>query len=235
MDSKERKLIGIVIVGTLRNWKNRRVNILKVAEALKSLQAVYGSLDKLSEAVKLSPEMIREFLKLLELTDKVKNLIQKGLINSVDIGYRISKLQEKEQIVLAKNVIDKNLCSNDVRNIVRYKIDNPNIDINEVINRVIESKDKKYYIAYLGIEEPTFEKLKPEVKNKNKIERSKFIQRIFNKVIEKEHIFSFTLNGRVIIIKVTREGLSAMRQKAKELRIPLSKLGDALVKEYLNN
>lgn len=235
MDSKERKLIGIVIVGTLRNWKKRRVNILKVAEALKSLHTLYGSLDKVSKSVKLSSEMIREFLKLLELTDQVKNLIQKGLINSVDIGYRISKLHKKDQIVLAKNVVNKNLRSNDIRNIVRYKLDNPSIKINEVMRRVLESKDKKYFVAYLGIEEHTFEELKLKLISKNEIENSKFILDIFNKVIKKEHIVSFTLNGRVIIIKVTREGLDAMREKTKELRIPLSNLGDALVKEYLDN
>jgi len=236
MDRKERKLIGTVIVGTLRNWKKRRVNILKVAEALSSLHGLYGygPLDRVSESVKLSPEMVREFLKLLELTDEVKDLIEKGLINSVDIGYRISKLQKKDQIVLAKNVISRNLCSNDVRNIVRYSLDNRNIPINKIIRRVLESKDKKYYVAYLGIEEHTFEKLKPDLKSKSEIESSTFVQRVFNKIMKKEYIVSFTLNGRVVIIKVTRNGLDAMRQKAKELKIPLSKLGDALVKEYLH-
>lgn len=235
MDPKERKLIGVVIAGTLRNWKQRRVNILEVAEALKSLHALYGSLDKVSESVKLSKEMIREFSKLLHLTDEVKGLIRKGFINSVDIGYRICRLREKDQIVLAKNVISRNLSSCDVRNIVRYKLDNPYIDINTIIRRVLESKDRKYYVAYLGIEEDTFTKLKSKLKKKRKMDRSKVVRRIFSKTIRKEHIDSFALDGRVIIIKVTRHGLDAIRKKSKELRIPLSRLADSLVKEYINS
>ncbi len=44
---------------------------------------------------------------------------------------------------------------------------------------------------------------------------------------------SFELNGRVVIVKVLREGLQEMRNKAKKLKVPLAKLADALVKEHL--
>jgi|GEM_PF-1574435 len=235
MDRKEEKLIATVIVGTLRNWKRRRVNILQVAEALKSLLTIRGSLDQVADLVKLSTEMVREFLKLLELPDEVKDLIGKGFINSVDIGYRISKLPQRDQIALAKRIIDKNLCSSDVRSIVKYKLDNPSMAIHEIVNRVLKSKDRKHFVAYLVVGEDTFDKLKPKFKSKNKIENKKFIQRIFNKVIKKENIVSFSLNGRVIIIKVTRKGLDMMKQKAKELKISLPEFGDALVREYLDN
>lgn len=228
MGSKEIELLAIIAAGTKR--KKRAVNILKVAKALKDLYNLYGSSDAVSKAVKLSPEMIREFLELRELTGEVKTLIRKGLINSVDIGYRISKLPSKDQVILAKNTLKKKLSSNDVRAIVKHKIDNPKISINKVVKDVLESKVKKIFVAYLGIGKNTFERLEKGYKTKNK---TNLIKALFYKVINKRNIVFFSLNGRVVVIKVLREGLEEMRSKAKNLKISLSKLADALVKEYL--
>lgn len=234
MGPKERKLIAIVIVGTLRNWRERRVNILEVAEALRSLYKLYGSLKRVSATVKLSQEMVRQFLKLLDLTDEVKHLIKQGHINSVDIGYRISKLKKTHQTALARAVVGKNLCSKDVRSVVRYKLDNPKMPINQIVKRVLESKDKKHFVAYLAIEQNTFRKLKRELKAKDSAEVGQLIPRLFGKVASRENIVHLTLNGRVILIKVTRNGLRQLRDKAKELSTPLSGLGESLVREFVN-
>lgn len=228
MGSKEIELLAIIAAGTKR--KKRAVNILKVAKALKDLYNLYDSSDAVSKAVKLSPEMIREFLELRELTGEVKTLIRKGLINSVDIGYRISKLPSKDQVILAKNTLKKKLSSNDVRAIVKHKIDNPKISINKVVKDVLESKVKKIFVAYLGIDKNTFERLEKEYKTKNK---TNLIKALFYKVINKQNIVFFSLNGRVVVIKVLREGLEEMGSKAKNLKISLNKLANALVKEYL--
>jgi len=228
MGSKEIELLAIIAAGTKR--KKRAVNILKVAKALKDLYNLYGSSDAVSKAVKLSPEMIREFLGLRELTGEVKTLIRKGLINSVDIGYRISKLPSKHQVILAKNTLKKKLSSNDVRAIVKHKIDNPKVSINKVVKDVLESKIKKIFVAYLGIDKNTFERLEKEYKTKNK---TNLIKALFYKVINKRNLVFFSLNGRVVVIKVLREGVEEMRSKAKNLKISLNKLADALVKEYL--
>jgi hypothetical protein len=226
--SDEAKLLAIIAVGTKR--KKRTANILKVAEALKDLSNLLGSRDTVSKIVKLSSEMIREFLRLLSLTNEVKTLIRKGFINSVDIGYRISKLSKKDQIVLAKNVFGKRLSSGDVRNIVKYKIDNPSIPITNAIKNVVDSKVTKIFVAYLGIDKNTNERLERKYRNKDK---AVLIKSLFEKLIGKKDITFFSLNGRVVLIKVSHEGLDRMKNKAKQTKISLSKLADALVREYL--
>lgn len=228
MGSDEVKLLAIIAAGTKR--KKRIVDILKVAEALKDLHDLHGSRDAVSKIVKLSPEMIREFLKLLSLTDEVKALIKKGLINSVDIGYRVSKLSKKDQIVLAKYVFEKGLSSGDVRNIVKYKIDNPSILITNAVKNVVDSKVTKIFVAYLGIDKNTNERLEQKYRNKDK---SVLIKSLFEKLVGKENIVLFSLNGRVVLIKVSQEGLERMKRKAKQSRISLSKLANTLVREYL--
>lgn len=228
MDSNEIKLLAIIAAGTKR--KKRTVSILKVAEALKDLHDLHGSFDAVSKIVKLSPEMIREFLRLLSLTGEVKALIKKGLINGVDIGYRVSKLGKDDQIVLAKNVFGKKLSSNDVRNIVKYRVDNPAISITKVIKNVMDSKVTKIFVAYLGIDKNTNEKLEQEYRNRDK---AVLIKSLFEKLVGKGNIVLFTLNGRVVLIKVTQEGLARMKSKVKRTKISLSQLADVLVREYL--
>ena len=228
MDSKEIKLLAVVAAGTKR--KKRTVSILKVAEALKDLHDLHGSLDSVSKIVKLSSEMIREFLTLLSLTNKVKALIKKGFINSVDIGYRVSKLSEDDQIVLAKSVLEKRLSSGDVRSIVKYRIDNPSISATKAIKNVIDSKVTKIFVAYLGIDKNTFEKLESKHLTKDK---TALIKSLFDMLVGKENISFLSLNGRVVLIKVSQEGLDRLKGKAKRSKISLSKLADLLVKEYL--
>ena len=219
--------LAIIAKGTGR--KKRAVNLLELADAIKSEYDKYKSLDKVSRVVRLSPEMVRQILKVTTLENKVKKIIRSGLINSIDICYRISKLNKADQIGLAKYVVDYKLSSDVVRAIVKYKIDNPTITLEGVINKIIQSKDKKIYIAYLGIEKDTFEKLSGEIKIKD-IEKT--IKSIFNSVVHYKFITYFELNGRVVLLKLLREGLREIRNKAKELKVPLRKLGEALTKEY---
>lgn len=222
------KILAKIGKGTKR--KKREINDLEIAEEINSLYKKYNSLDKVASLLKLSPEMVRQIKSLTTLENEVKKLYSSGALKGYDIGYRISKLQGKDQVILAKYIVDKNLFSDDVRAIVKYKIDNPEIPIEEVINKVIQSKDQQIYIAYLGIEKNIFEKFLSKIKNRD---ATRAVRSIFKRVVPSEFITTFELNGRVVIIKVTREGLREMRRKTKELKVPLAKLADALVKEYL--
>jgi len=232
VESDELKLLAIIAAGTKRLPKKRTVGILRVAEALRDLHSLHGSRDAVSKLVKLSPEMIREFLRLLSLTDEVKVLVKKGFINSIDIGYRVSKLSKDDQIVLAKNVFEKRLSSCDVRNIVKYKIDNSSISITKAIKTVVDSKITKIFVAYLGIDKSINERLEQKYRNENK---AVLIKSLFEKLVGKKNIVFFSLNGRVVLIKVSREGVERMRSKARRIKISLSKLANALVREYLED
>lgn len=219
-----------ILKGTKR--KKRDINLLEVSKELGNLHKNYNSLRRVAEVVKLSPEMVRQFLKINELEKEVKELIKLNKINSIDTGYRLSKIKGNDQILLAKEIVSKNLSSDDVRGIVKFKIDNPGIPIERVIHKVLDSKDKKIYVAYLQIEEKTFEKFSEKVKEKNK---EKMIKSIFDNFIDPGHIFSFDLNGRVVILKISRQGSREIRNNAKKLKVPLAKLADVLVNEYLES
>ena len=62
MSSDEVKLLAIIAAGTKRAAKKRKVSILKVAKALKDLHDLHSSYGAVPKIVKLSPEMIRQFI-----------------------------------------------------------------------------------------------------------------------------------------------------------------------------
>jgi len=222
------KALAKIAKGTKR--KRKYVNELEVAQELNSIYLRCNSLAKLAEIVKLSPEMVRQIKSLVTLQDEVKSLYRKGSLKGYDIGYRISKLKKNDQAVLANHVLSNKLSSDDVRSIVKHRSGNPKLSIQRVINEVIRSKDRKVYVAYLGIEEETFEKL---LKNIKKGDQERILKRIFKNTIDERFLASFELNGRVAIIKVHKQGLQHLRNSAKRLGVPLAKLADALVREYL--
>ncbi|MEW6586182.1 MAG: hypothetical protein AB1442_11305, partial [Nitrospirota bacterium] len=99
---EEAKLIAEIIAGTKR--KKRRINVLKVADNLRALHEQHKSLVKVANIVDLSPEMVRQFIKLNSLPNEVKKLFKDGHLSGVDIGYRISKLERKDQIAIAQRL-----------------------------------------------------------------------------------------------------------------------------------
>ncbi len=222
---------GLAKIGKGTRRKKRQINLIELAKEISSLYNEYRSLEKAAKVIELSPEMVRQFLKINELDENVKQLVKDNLITSVDICYRISKLDKKSQNLLAKQAISKRLSSDDVRAIVKYKINNPRLSISQVIERVIQSKDRKIYVAYLGIDKNTFDKYSYKLKAKgngvNKLES------LFSAFISPRLISSFELNGRVVILKFHKEGIDKLRGKAKELKVPLARLANALIKEYL--
>jgi len=238
MARQQRILQGIIMdikslakIGKGTRRKKREINLIELAKEISSLYNEYRSLEKTAKIIKLSPEMVRQFLKINELDENVKQLIKDNLITSVDICYRISRLDKKSQNLLAEQAISKKLSSNDVRAIVKYKINNPRLSISQVIDRVIQSKDTKIYVAYLGIDKNTFDQFSYKLKEKENIENK--LKSLFSAIIPPRSISSFELNGRVVILKFQKEGIDKLRDKAKELKVPLARLADALIKEYL--
>lgn len=220
------KTLAKISKGTRR--KKREVNDLEIAEEIKTLYERCDSLEEVARLLRISSEMVRQIKSLTTLEEDVKGLYRDGKLKGYDIGYRISKLQKKDQIILAKQVLNRNLTSEDVRAIVKYKMDNHRMGVSRVIDKVIESKDKNIYVAYLGIEKDTFEKLLRKNKNIRRIVRS-----ILTRVVPYKFVTYFELNGRVVTLKVTKEGLQEIRSAAKGMKVPLSQLVDTLVKRYL--
>jgi hypothetical protein len=181
--------------------------------------------------VKISPEMVREFLKVVTLEKEVQQLVETGKIESVDMCYRLSKLKGKEQVSLAEAIVGQGLQSKDVRAIIRYKLDHPEMEMDAVIDRVIQSKNREVYVAYFVLEDDVMKKVNKTARNAQA--RLELVKAIFDEVIPKKLIIFLGLSKKVVTVKAEKEAVPMLRKEAKRLKVPLPKLANALVRNYL--
>lgn len=106
---------AIVYANTHR--KKRPDDLLLVAEAFYFLVKSHGQ-KIVAEKADLSTEMVRQFLTVLKLPQKVQDLIRERKIDSVDIAKEIAALGDApKQIAAAEAIV--NSLSKDVRDIKR--------------------------------------------------------------------------------------------------------------------
>lgn len=236
----EVKAFAIII--TNLGKKKRSENLLKIAEICARLKERYNSWTKLAKMIKISDdrahisaEMLREFGMILTLPDDIKEMIRENLITSVDVAYRISLLEnEDDQRILAKVTVDKKLSASDVRAIVEYKTKNPNVNMDQAINRVLESKGKvvTHHIVIMELTGKTVGTLK-EKAEKLKQPVDKFAFEILKKVWNKDWLLSFGMRNNDIILKLSDEGFRALQQEAKKFHVELKDLAEKLIQKEL--
>jgi len=222
--------------------KKRTENLLKLAQYCVDLKKLYGSWAKLAEKIKISdershisPEMLREFGAVMELPVEVKEMVRNNLITSVDIAYRISRLENSEdQIRLAKNVVQRGLSTSDVRAIIEYKIKNPHVRLEDATERVIKSKTKVVtcHVVIMELQKNTIDELKEEAKAKG-INIDDLILSMLQARVEANWILSFGMWDTDIILKLSEDGFNAFKREAQILKVPLKDVADKLIKKTL--
>lgn len=156
------------IMGTLyANFRGRNKKIndwIYLAKQIKKLSKHYGSTKKVAENLGMSPETIRETLKLLELPEEVQLLVKENKLKH-EIAWRIASIKDKKrQILIANEILGFN--SHDGRDIVRICRKNPKLDIKEFISKFKKSKMKveKINLIVLPIRKLDYDKIKRKAK-----------------------------------------------------------------------
>lgn len=224
--------------------KKRTDNLLRIAEYCVLLKERYGSWAELAKKIRISDErahisseMLREFGAILNLPEEVRMVIQKDMITSVDTAYRISRLKNsKDQVELANAVVEKKLSASDVRAVVEYKMKNPSISINEVVQRILESKTKvvTHHLVIMELHTNTFETLKKEAQRTGETPEN-LAFRILREKWNKDKILSFGMRGSDIILKLDEDKFKALQQEARASNVQLKDLAENLIRNALQN
>ena len=224
--------------------KKRTANLLEIAEYCGRLRKRYGSWAKLAERIQISEqrphissEMLREFGSILTLPNEVKQSIRNNMITSVDICYRISKLENtQDQKALATAVVDQKLSTSEVRAIVEYKLNNPSVTMEHTIKRVLESKAKvvTHHIVIMELRNETFRILKEKADALMTTPKDLALA-ILREKIKPEWIVSFEVRGSDLFLRVLEDGFKVLEKKAEKMDIELKDLADKLIrKRYVN-
>jgi hypothetical protein len=238
----ENKAFAILL--TNLGKKKRTENLLTIAEYCIRLKERYNSWNELAKRIQInderahiSAEMLREFGTLLDLPNEIRQMLKDDLITSVDIAYRISRLgHDVDKINLAKFTVEKNLSASDVRAIVEYKLQNPEITIEQAIQRVLESKSRvvTHHIVIMELSNLTLETL---IKQAEKLGQTpdSLATTMLGKKWNKEWIMSAGMRGNDLIIKLSEEGFKSLLKSAKEANVQLKDLAERELRNLLLN
>ncbi len=207
--------LAALIASTKR--KTRKLNPLQVAEKIQVARDGIGSLAQVAERIGLSYEMLRQIFSVQRCSEGVKKLVREGKLDSYDILYRLSKLSALEQLVVARAVIKEELNSGDVRAIVTFKKDFPEVGIKKVVERIKSSRNIKQYVAYFTVS---------TYRINVKILRSRF-----EKAFGKKNVISFEVSDGVGKLLLNAEGKILLQKLAKSNGVTKRKLIEKLVKD----
>ncbi len=205
--------IATLIACTRR--KRRPKSITDIADIIEFLWKELGSYKKVGETVGLSTEMLREFRSVKFLDPTVRTLVDKRVIDSVDLVYRISKLNAKAQKAVIEKFLKDDLTGDDAR-VVKSFQRRSGQSIRNTISKIMKSRNIRTYIVEFEI---------PRGKNMSQIRKR------FEKIVGKTEIVSFVVNGKVAALELSYKGQKKLRERAKEKKITLRKFVIRLLKE----
>lgn len=198
----------IRLVGSTRRSR-RTKNLIEVSKEVAVAEKLLGSRKIVAKKIGISEEMLREFASISKLGKSVKRMIEDGRLTSIDVGYRLSLLPKSGQLKVAKAYVDNELSAKDVRDVVSWSKKNPKLEIQDVIDRIKESKDIIQYVIKFRID---------------KKKGIRFLRRRFSHLLGDKNIVSFKVDGRIADLVISEEGRRTLQEEAKKRRITKRKL-----------
>jgi len=184
MDSKkEEKLLALLFLNLNSRLKKTGKLLLNLSDACKELSECYGSLSSLAKKLGVSNEIIRAFVRISELPEEVKKLIEEEKIN-FDVAQRIHRLDKKIQIKIARMVAGMN--ANDARDLIQYAKRFPDESFEDFKDRLNAPRKQveKYKLLIFPIENKFYDSLKL-LANKNNLSIEKFIVKSLRDFLQK--------------------------------------------------
>lgn len=176
-DIDEEKIIAI-LYANFRGRKKKVHDWIYLAKLIDKLSKHYGSYQILAKKLGLSPETVRETLKLLELPQEVQELVKNERLKH-EVAWRIASIKDKEsQIRVARAVLG--LDAHDARDIVRIYRKNRDIDIESYVKNFKSSRlqVEKVNLMIIPMKKEDYSKIKKEADNFNQSPEKFLVDRV---------------------------------------------------------
>lgn|GEM_PF-759680 len=205
--------LAALIGSTKRRF--RSLTLLEVAHYIEVALSAYDGFPALADAIDVSPETLRRFLRARRLCPSVKRLIVEGAISSIDIADSLGRLPGKDQPTVAKSVLRGELSSEDVRAVVSIRKDLPEEKIAFLIDRVKSSRNIKHYVIEFLIPDCT---------------TVKDVRKSFATALGVDNIVSFGKSGGIHIITLTADGQRRLSEMARQVKLTKRRLVDKILR-----
>lgn len=205
--NNENEIFARIILSTKR--KKRELSIVQVANDINSIISIYKDKKKVAELLGLSQNMINRFLSVLKLSERAQKYFKEGKIKVVNVAYYLRTFDEKEQVYILEKIIKGEMSNQDIRALAPLKKNFPELNIRDLIKKLLNSKNTKIYVIYFQI---------PNLKT----EKSFILNKISN-VIEKSNIISLKVNEYLGILKISEEGYKKIIDFSKNRKVSIKK------------
>jgi len=195
----------------------RKRSILEIADYIDIAREGVGSLQAVAERVGVSEQQLSDFLAVRRLSLGVQKLVRNRSIDSVDVVRELAKLTPREQLIVGRLVVAREATSKDARAIVSFRKSVPDMDIQQVIERVRGSRDVKQYVAEF-----------PLVDMRTDLHR---LRQLFEELVGCQNLRSLSQEGRLARLSLTGEGMRALQAAAKDKGLTKRQLIEHIVRE----
>jgi len=212
---KLEKALALIITCTRR--VKRPKDIVTLSESIAYAERAMGDLEAVAKAIRLSVQQLKDFQTVEKLCADVKTLVEKRVIDSVDVVKNISKLPAKKQRVLAEHFADGKVTSKDVRIIMTFAQKFPSKSMTKVITDYQKSKDIRVYVAQFRL----------PLRFNNRVG----LRRRFEEIVGKSEIKSLEFQEGIAVLELTDKGHNKLREAVRERKTTLRKFVPSVVEE----
>jgi|GEM_PF-2509853 len=198
-NNKVNEATARILLSTKR--KSRQYSLYEIASDILFLKNELDGINNVSNLIGITTGMLNQFLSVLKLPTKILELIKQRKIESVSIAHTLSKFNDKDAIQLAHLVLKEGLTSQELRIILPFRRKNLNEPINNIVKRVLDSKNIK--VSVIRISESNL-----------KCKSSELEERVI-KLIGKENLLAIVSSNSNIDLKITAGGEKIIREAAK--------------------
>lgn len=210
----------------------RPIDAITVAEIFSNSQ----SNALIAKKTGISTRMVGMFKSLLSLSDETKASVRTGRI-SIDKAVRLAALEDtKAQELLSKAILadPRMFSAPNVSRIVSLRNRNPDMSVEECINRVLKAKPlvENRYVLVTDLREKLSELSKRKAVQEG-TPYAQFLKEATQKSLPEGSLRSLIVHNDVLLLILTSEGWQALRYKALEFGVPLEEVLDHLVEQAL--
>jgi len=198
--------LALIIACTRRAPQGRPKDIVVVAEAIAYAKQQMGSLTRVGQTVGVSEQQLRDFLAVMRLDDDIRALVQKRVIDSVDVVKNLAKLSGESQRVLAESLRCGEINSQDIRVVTGFARTFPEKKMEKILSEYGHSRDVKIYVVRFHISDPV---------------AANTVRSRVETVVGKKGISSLSVKGRVGELELTRAGYRRLREEVRRRRTTL--------------
>jgi hypothetical protein len=196
--------------------KRRPLPMTEIARWIDVAVRKLGTYPAVGARIGLSAKMLRQFSAVNELAPKVKDLVASRKIDSVDAVAHLAMLSKQDQLVIAQALAEKSIQTADVRGLVQLRQLEPELTVESLLRRIIDSKTKREHVAEFVIRGGR---------------TKKELLRTFESYIPAQEIVRLETEGALGRLVLTDKGKRALSRAASDLGSTLSEVIPVLLQK----